>query len=131
VTAYAIAYRNWIARYGLPTHEEAGILRACYQLGETTAAEWSVIEGFIRPKDGKPPEAFYTVIGGDRIWTVVDADRKPVEGVDPFESLSDAWRHVDRLRHKAGCGPAVDMPSPEVFSMPNWRGAEPRRERGH
>ena len=111
VTAYAMAHWNWMARYGLPTHSEAGLLRACYGLGETTAAEWSVIEGFIRPKDGKPSEACYTVIGGDRIWIIVDADRKPVEGIDPFESISDAWRHIDRLRHKAGCGPAVSADS--------------------
>jgi hypothetical protein len=115
-----VVHRNWITRYGLPTHAEAGILRACYGLGETTAAEWSVIEGFIRPRDGKPPEAFYTVIGGDRIWIVVDGKGAPIDHA-PFDSRMDAWRHIDRLRHAAGCGPAVHMPSPEVLSIPIWR----------
>lgn len=129
VIAYAVAHAAWIARYGLPTHAEAGLLRACYRLGETTAAEWAVIERYLRPRDNKPPEAFYMATGGDRIWIIFDADRKPIDHAR-FELRMDAWRHVDRLRDVGRCGPAVDMPSPEVLSMPIWR-LRPRLTRGH
>jgi hypothetical protein len=57
VTAYAMAHAGWIAKYGLPTHEEANILRQCYALGDTSADEWAVIQHHIRPSAGKQPEA--------------------------------------------------------------------------
>ncbi|MBG0797171.1 hypothetical protein IYX23_05650 [Methylocystis sp. L43] len=43
VEAYAIAHANWIRRFGLPTHDEVALMRACYVLPKTTAAEWTVI----------------------------------------------------------------------------------------
>jgi hypothetical protein len=41
VAAYAVAHRSWAARFGLPTHIEADILRACNGIGDTTADEWA------------------------------------------------------------------------------------------
>lgn len=50
VAAYATAHRGWTARFGPPTHIEAGMLRACYGIGDTTADEWAVIQDYIVPK---------------------------------------------------------------------------------
>jgi hypothetical protein len=43
IEAYAMAHANWIGRFGLPTHDEVALLRACYVLPKTTAVEWTVI----------------------------------------------------------------------------------------
>lgn len=50
VVAYAVTHRGWTVRFGLPAHTEADILRACYGIGDATADEWAVIQGYIVPK---------------------------------------------------------------------------------
>lgn len=136
-----MAHRNWIARYGLPTKADADALRASYRVGDTTADKWSLIESYIRPADGKPPEASYTaILRGTDAWIIVDHDNNEVaitrtnrkgELVDSFESRMDAWHYIDKLRYAARCGPIVSETSPEILSMPIWRGEEPWRMRGH
>jgi hypothetical protein len=43
VEAYAIAHANWVQRFGLPTHDDVALMRACYCQRTTTAAEWAII----------------------------------------------------------------------------------------
>ncbi|MGD9656901.1 MAG: hypothetical protein AB7U61_04550 [Methylocystis sp.] len=43
VEAYAMAHANWVRRYGLPTRSEVALLRACYCLPTTSAAEWAIV----------------------------------------------------------------------------------------
>jgi hypothetical protein len=45
VEAYAIAHANWVRRHGLPTHDDVALMRACYCLPKTTAADWMIISG--------------------------------------------------------------------------------------
>jgi hypothetical protein len=43
VEAYAMARCRWIARFGLPAHDEDNLLRACYSIGDTSADEWAML----------------------------------------------------------------------------------------
>lgn len=118
IVAYAVAHRSWIARFGLPTHIEADILRACYGVGDMTADEWSVIAGYIVPK--RP----YRAVLREGFWRIVAGDGTEFP-LPVFEDRSDAWRHVDRLR-------GITMPpSSVVAQIRPMRICEPRRERGH
>jgi hypothetical protein len=44
VEAYGIARASWMRRFGLPTHAEDNLLRACYSIGDTSADEWAMLE---------------------------------------------------------------------------------------
>ena len=139
--AYAMTHRGWIERFGLPSKDEADALRTCYRIGDTTADEWLLIQAHMCPIGGKPPQASYTaILRGIDAWVIVDGDRDEVpitrtnrkgKLVDSFESRMDAWHYIDKLRYAAGCVSVGSETSPEVLSMPTWRGAEARRMRGH
>jgi len=137
VEAYALAHRNFRVKLGLPTHAEANLLRRCYGIGETNAAEWAIIASIIAPADPRP-EAAYRAVNSDGFWRildqdgaeiplgVIDKDATPLPG---YDDRSDAWRHVDRLREAAGIIPKWQ--SPVIMEMPASRLHEPRQYRGH
>jgi hypothetical protein len=117
VAAYAVA-RSWTARFGLPTHIEADILRACNGIGDTTADEWAVIQGYIVPS--RP----YRAVCRDGLWRTVANDGTEF----PFLSSRTArrWRHVDRLRGVANSAPAAAAETPPRLSERCERGTNGR-----
>jgi hypothetical protein len=131
ITAYARAHQSWIKKFGVPTHEEAALLRRCYGIGVTTPDEWAVIAKHIIP------ESPFRAVHKDGFWRVIDnaGHEIPLGLIDEhgkqlpgYESRFDAWSHIDRLR---GIKPPRAVMHPTVWEPQSPRQPEPRRHRGH
>ena len=117
VVAYAVTHRGWTVSLACRPIPEADILRACYGIGDATADEWAVIQGYIVPK--RP----YRSVCRDGFWRIVANDGTEFP-LPVFEDCTDAWRHVDRLRGVIHTVPviAAEIRPPRLSE---------RRERGH
>jgi hypothetical protein len=90
-----MAHRNWIERFGLPTKEQADMLRVCYKIGNTTTEEWATIQSYIVPAHLRPESSDYRVLLKDLFWSVYAATG---DEIAKHDTRIDAWAHVDRLR---------------------------------
>jgi hypothetical protein len=80
-------WRTEAGPQGLACRIEDDILRACNGIGDTTADEWAVIQGYIVPS--RP----YRAVCRDGLWRTVANDGTEFP-LPVFENCTDAWRHV-------------------------------------